>query len=104
MIQCIDSIALLILIYLDRLDGLYQRRTPSLNSSSSPMIEKRVNNTTMFVDEQPSDSSSSISSKKKKVRWADVEENSLHLHKKAGRYPTIDMHDYMYIGISVVSL
>ena len=68
--------------YLDRLDGLYQRR----NQSPSSPIEKRLNNTTISVDEQSNDISSNLQSKKKKVRWADIEETALHLHKKAGKY------------------
>ncbi|CAF0753663.1 unnamed protein product [Adineta steineri] len=63
----------------DRLDGLYQRRNPS----SSPPIEKRLNNTAISIDEQVNDLSPNLQSKKKKVRWADIEENVLHLHKKA---------------------
>ncbi|CAF0947300.1 unnamed protein product [Rotaria sordida] len=66
----------------DRLDGLYQRRNSSSNQSSSP-IEKRLNNTTISIDEQTNDLSPNCQSKKKKVRWADIEENVLHLHKKA---------------------
>ncbi len=71
--------------YLDRLDGLYQRRNSSSNRSSSP-IEKRLNNTTINIDDQSNDLSPNLQSKKKKVRWADIEENVLHLHKKAGRF------------------
>ncbi|CAF4976537.1 unnamed protein product, partial [Rotaria socialis] len=64
---------------LDRLDGVYQRR----NVSSSPLIEKYSNNTTGNIEEQPNDLSPDCQSRKKKVRWADVEESALHLHKKA---------------------
>ncbi|CAF5150539.1 unnamed protein product, partial [Rotaria magnacalcarata] len=63
-----------------RLDGIYQRR----NVSSSPLIEKYSNNTSGNIDEQPNDLSPDCQSRKKKVRWADVEESALHLHKKAG--------------------
>lgn len=53
---------------------------------SSPPLEKRLNNTTISTDEQlNNDSSPNLQSKKKKVRWADIEENALHLHKKAGK-------------------
>jgi hypothetical protein len=69
---------------LDRLDGLYHRRSSS-SISSSPPLEKRLNNTTINIDEQSNDLSPNLQSKKKKVRWADIEENVLHLHKKAGR-------------------
>ena len=69
--------------YLDRLDGLYQRRTSSTTCSSSP-IEKRLNPTMMVIDETPSESSATLQSKKKKVRWADIEEDVLHQHKRAG--------------------
>ena len=70
---------------LDRLDGLCPRR----NSSSipfSPPLEKRLNNTTISIDEQSNESSPNLQSKKKKVRWADIEENALHIHKKAGKF------------------
>ncbi|CAF2346451.1 unnamed protein product [Rotaria sp. Silwood2] len=66
----------------NRLDGLYQRRNLSSNQSSPP-IEKRLNNTTISMDDQSDDLSPNWQSKKKKVRWADIEENVLHLHKKA---------------------
>jgi hypothetical protein len=72
---------------LDRLDGLYQRRNSSSNQSSSSIpIETRLNDTTISIDDQSNDFSPNLQSKKKKVRWADVEENVLHLHKKAGRF------------------
>jgi hypothetical protein len=71
---------------LDRLDGLCPRRN-SLSILPSPPLEKRLNNTTISIDEQQSnDLSPNLQSKKKKVRWADIEENTLHLHKKAGRF------------------
>ncbi|CAF5113451.1 unnamed protein product, partial [Rotaria socialis] len=35
------------------------------------------------IEEQPNDLSPDCQSRKKKVRWADVEESALHLHKKA---------------------
>lgn len=67
--------------HLDRLDGLYQRRS----ATASPPLEKRSSNTTTCnVEEQPNDASPNCESKKKKVRWADIEENVLHLHKRAG--------------------
>ncbi|CAF3367553.1 unnamed protein product [Rotaria sp. Silwood1] len=69
-------------ICINRLDGLYQRRSSSSNQSSPP-IEKRLNNTTISIDDQSNDLSPNCQSKKKKVRWADIEENVLHLHKKA---------------------
>ncbi|CAF1444116.1 unnamed protein product [Adineta ricciae] len=66
----------------DRLDGVYQRRNSSA-APSSPPIEKRLNNTTISIDEQANELSPNLQSKKKKVRWADAEESALHLHKKA---------------------
>ena len=63
------------------MDGLYQRRSSSAISLPSPPIESRLNNTSISMDDQ---SDETYQSKKKKVRWADVEENVLHLHKKAG--------------------
>jgi hypothetical protein len=44
-----------------------------------------LNNTIISIDEQVNDLSPNLQSKKKKVRWADIEENVLHLHKKAGK-------------------
>lgn len=78
---------------LDRLDGLCQRRT---QSSSSP-IEKRLTTTMNFVEEPVPESSNNLQSKKKKVRWADIEENALHLHKKAGTSSSPHNRTFMII-------
>jgi hypothetical protein len=37
-----------------------------------------------IVEETSSELADNHQSKKKKVRWADIEENALHLHKRAG--------------------
>ena len=63
------------------MDGIYQRRS----QSSLLPIEKRVNTTMNIAEDSLPESSNNLQSKKKKVRWADIEENALHLHKKAGR-------------------
>lgn len=83
----IDRFIKVVFNYLDRLDGLYQRRTSSTTRSSSP-IEKRLSSTMMVIDETPSESSATLQSKKKKVRWADIEEDVLHQHKRAGTVRT----------------
>ena len=70
---------------LDRLDGVYQRRSSASQQSASP-IEKRVTQTSMNLDGSPTDEAAGdLQSKRKKVRWADVEESAVHEHRKAGR-------------------
>lgn len=90
--------------YLDRLDGVYQRRT----TSSSP-IEKRLSSSNMLLllpDEMvSSNSTDNTQSKKKKVRWADIEENALHLHKRAGSFNRIiEIYEFIYLFIFQLAL